>query len=251
MDLSALIAVGLLLVRVGTLVLASPALGGLFAPATLKIGLSLVLAFALLPVVPLPTSLNVTVLAAVIAREVAIGLALALAVRVLTAAAELAGHLAGFQLGFGYAATVDPSSGARNNVVAAMYGTLALLMFFAVNGHHLLLRALASSYQRLPIGLGSVNDSLVSAVTGMLGLVFVVGAQLAAPVVIVMVIVELSFGLVERAAVGADIQVLAPPARVLIGMTALAAALSAVPEAVSRTLTRIFELAFRLALGLG
>lgn len=251
MDFSALVAIGLVMVRVGTLVLASPALGGVFAPATVKIGLSLVLTFALLPVVSLPASLSVTALAAVILREVGIGLALALAVRVLTAAAELGGHIAGLQLGLGYAATVDPASGARNNVMAAMYGSLALLLFLGLNGHHLLLRALVSSYQRLPIGTGGLNDSLVSAVTGMLGTVFVVGAQLAAPVVIVMLVVELAFGLIERAAVGADVHSLAPPARVIVGLTALAAALSAVPDTIARTITRAFELAFGLALGLG
>jgi flagellar biosynthetic protein FliR len=250
MEFSVLVALGLVLVRVGTLVLASPAFGGLFAPAMLKIGLSLVLAFALLPVVPLPASLGVTALAAVVAREVAIGLSLALVVRVLTAAAELGGHLAGFQLGFGYAATVDPASGARNNVLATMYGTLTLLLFLGLNGHHLLLRTLVGSYQRLPVGLGGLDGSIVTAVIGMLGVVFVLGTQLAAPVVIVMLLVELSLGLMERAAVGADVQVLAPPVRVLVGMTALAAGLSAVPEAVSRVVTRVFELAFQLALGL-
>lgn len=251
MDFSTLVAIGLVLVRVGTLVLGCPAFGGIFAPATLKIGLSLALAFALLPVVPLPTSLTMTALAAVVLREVGIGLALALSVRVLTAAAELGGHVAGFQLGMGYAVTVDPASGARNNVMATMYSSLTLLLFLGVNGHHLLLRALVSSYQRLPVGSGGLNESLVTAVSGMLGVVFVVGAQLAAPVVVVMLLVEFSFGLMERAAVGADVQVLAPPARVIVGLSVLAAAISAVPDTVSRLMVRIFELAFQLALGLG
>lgn len=251
MDFSTLVAIGLVMVRVGTLVLACPAFGGVFAPATLKIGLSLTLTFALLPVVALPTSLTMTALAAVIFREVGIGLALALAVRVLTAAAELGGHVAGLQLGLGYAATVDPASGVRNNVMATMYSSLTLLLFLGINGHHVLLRALVSSYQRLPVGSGGLNESIVSAVSGMLGVVFLVGAQLAAPVVVVMLLVELSFGLIERAAVGADVNVLAPPARVIVGLTALAAALSAVPDTVSRLLVRAFELAFELALGLG
>lgn len=251
MDFSTLVAIGLVLVRVTTLVLAAPAFGGVFAPATLKIGLSLILTFALLPVVSLPSTLTLTGLGVVVAREVGIGLALALAVRVLTAAAELGGHLAGFQLGLGYAATVDPTSGVRNNVVATMYANLALLLFFAINGHHVLLRALATSYRRLPVGSGGLSESIVGSVSGLLGMVFLVGAQLAAPVIVVLLLVELAFGLMERAAAGADVQVLAPPARVIVGFAVLAVALSAMPETVSRMLSRAFELAFGLALGLG
>ena len=57
----------------------------------------------------------------------AIGLALALAIRALVAGAELAGQLAGFQMGLSYGAIVDPQSGVRNNVIAALYGNVAML----------------------------------------------------------------------------------------------------------------------------
>lgn len=250
MELSFLIQLGLVLVRVGALVLAAPLFGGTFAPQVVKIGLSLVLAFALLPIVPTPQGLTIAGLGAVVAREVAIGVAIALAIRVLTGAAEMGGHVAGFQLGLGYAATIDPTSGVRNNTVATLYSNLALLTLFALNGHHLILRALLSSYQRVPVGTGGFNESIVESVTGMLGSVFVVGAQLAAPVVVVMLLVELSLGLIERAAAGADVFIFAAPTRVLVGLTTLGAGIAAVPEATARNVTHVFELAMSLALGL-
>ncbi|MEW6321179.1 MAG: flagellar biosynthetic protein FliR [Acidobacteriota bacterium] len=249
MDLSALVAIGLLLVRIGALVMVAPVFGGTYAPPTLKIGLSLLIAVTLLPVVPFPGALSLSVLAAVVAREVCIGVALGLAVRIVTGAAELGGHLAGFQLGLGYAATIDPASGVRSNAVTIAYSNLALLLFLGINGHHAMLRALAASYSRLPVGLGGVDGSLAGVITSTLGTIFLVGVQLAMPVIVVMLLIELALGLLERAAVGVDIWVLAPPTRVLLGLTALAAGIAAVPEAVSRLLGRAVELAMSLALG--
>ncbi|MGE3276357.1 MAG: flagellar biosynthetic protein FliR [Vicinamibacterales bacterium] len=250
MELGFLVHLGLVLTRVGAVVLAAPVFGGTFAPQVTKVGLALLLAFALLPTVPVPQELVLGALASIVAREILIGLAIAMAVRVLTGAAELGGHVAGFQLGLGYAATIDPTSGVRSNTIATLYGNLTLLAFFGLNGHHLVLRALVASYDRLPVGTGSFAPSLVQAVTGILGTVFVVGAQLAAPVVVVMLLVELSLGFVERAAAGADVFMFAPPTRVLVGLIALSAGIAAVPEAARRYLTHAFELAMSLALGL-
>src|SRR5205085_10321586 len=107
-----------------------------------------------------------------IAREMAIGLALSLATRDLMAAAEMGGHLAGFQMGLSYAATIDPASGVRNNVLSTLYSNVAMVTFLLTNTHHAFLRALRDSYDRLPIGVGQIGASLPQAITGMLGLVF-------------------------------------------------------------------------------
>lgn len=251
MDLSTLASLGLVLVRVGTLVMVAPVFGGTFAPAPIKIGLSLALTLVLLPLVPLPETLTVAGLLVVALREVLIGLAIGFGVRVIVNAAEMGGYLAGFQLGFAQAATIDPSTGVRNNTVALLYGNLALFVFFAVNGHHLVLRALQQSYGRLPVGVGQTDAGVTAAVTGMLGTVFLVGVQLAAPVVVVMLVLEIGLGLLGRAAAGIDLFALTPPVRLLVGLAALGTGIVAVPEVVNTLIRRALELAARLALGVG
>lgn len=251
MDLSTLASLGLVLVRVGTLVMVAPVFGGTFAPAPVKIGLSLTLTLVLLPLVPLPETLTVAGLLVVALREGLIGLAIGFGVRVIVNAAEMGGYLAGFQLGFAQAVTIDPSSGVRNNTVALIYGNLALLVFFAVNGHHLVLRALLQSYGRLPVGVGEIDAGVTAAVAGMLGTVFLVGVQLAAPVVVVMLVLEIGLGLLGRAAAGIDLFALTPPVRLLVGLAALGTGIVAVPEVVNTLIRRALELAARLALGVG
>ena len=98
-----------------------------------------------------------------------------MSIRALVAAAELAGQLVGFQMGLSYAAIVDPQSGVRNNLLAALYGNIAIITFLLMNGHHAFLRALRDSYDSLPMGVGHIGSSLPAAVMALLGLVFSFG----------------------------------------------------------------------------
>jgi flagellar biosynthetic protein FliR len=247
MDFGPLARLGLLLVRPGMLVMAAPAFGGTYSPARVRIGLTLILAVALMPFVPSLPPATLGALAVVVVRELAIGLALALAIRALVAGAELGGHLAGAQLMLSYGSVVDPQGGVRNNILANMYGNLALLTFFATNGHHAFLRGLAASYSAMPIGIGHVDQSLGRAITEFLGLVFVLGLRLAAPVVAVMLVVELAMGLVARSAPAINVTVVAGPIRLVVGLLAVAAAVAFVPGLVARFASIAADLGFHSA----
>lgn len=248
MDLAFVTRLGLLLIRPGLLVATAPPFGAQYTPTPVKIGLSVVLGIVMAPLATMPSSVTLAVLTVIAAREAAIGLALGMAVRILMAGAELAGQLAGFQLGFAYAATVDPQTGARNNVVGSLYGTFTLLIYLLLNGHHALLKALAESYRALPIGTGHVTPTIAASITSMLGVVFVFGVQVAAPIVVVLLVAELALGLVSRAAPALHLIVVGAPLRLMAGLLALAAAIGVLPNAVARLVTPTLELAGRLAL---
>lgn len=246
-DVAPLARLGLLLVRPGMLIMTAPAFGGTFAPSTVKIGLTLMLALGMLPVAPLPNVESSLAVSTIIARETMIGLSLGFGVRIVMTGAEFAGYLAGYQLGFAYASVVDPQAGARNTVLSSLYGLTALMVFFAIDGHHHFLRALGESYRAMPIGFGHVDASLGTLVARILGLVFTVGVQLSAPVVIVLLVVEIGLGLMGRAAPMLNLLSQGFPVRIIIGLLALAATVQVVPDVVTRVVPNALELAARLA----
>lgn len=238
---------GLLLVRPAMLVSVSPLLGGVAVPARVKIGLTILLGLGLLPSVhALPPGDHVA-LTVTVAREVVIGLSLAFVVRALVAAVEFGGHLAGQQIGYSYAATVDPGSGARNTTLATLYGMLATITLFAINGHHSMLRALAASYEGLPIGAGHIDGSLVDAVRQTLGMVFVVGVRLAAPMIIVLLLIELAIGLISRSAPALNFEIVGFPVRLVIGLFVLAALIVTIPAVTSSMVDTVLALGLRTA----
>lgn len=246
-DLSVVERFALLLVRPGMLVAIAPALGGMQVPVPVKVGLTVFIAIGLLPSVAVPAELANLTLSMVIAREAVIGLSIGFALRALIAGAEFAGHLSGQQIGFSYGATIDPQSGVRNNMLATFYGLLATLGFLAINGHHAVLRALAQSYAALPIGSGSLDASVVSSVRDILGLVFIVAVRLAAPVVIVLLIVELIVGLISRASPVMNYMVIGYPLRLVVGLTILAALVPVIPGVTNSLVESALMTSARLA----
>jgi flagellar biosynthetic protein FliR len=238
---------GLLLVRPGMLVMAAPVFGGSYAPAQTRIGLVVLLTFMLTPLVAVPDIASTAGLAVVIIREMAIGFAIALAIRALVAGAELGGQLSGMQLMLSYGSVIDPQGGVKNNIIGSIYGNLALLTFLAINGHHTIIRSLVSSYAAMPIGPGHVDPSLVRSVMEMLGVVFVLGLRLAAPLIVVMLVVELATGLVSRAAPAINLMSVSTPIRLVVGLLVVAALVPLVPAVITRFTALAAEIGGQMA----
>jgi flagellar biosynthetic protein FliR len=236
-----------LLVRPGLLVIGTPFLGGLHAPVPMRIGITVLLAIVLAPLVTLPAVVSASTLVAVLSREVAIGLALALGIRVLVFGAELAGHLSGYQLGLSMGALIDPQTGVRNTLLAVLYANVAILVMFATNAHHALIRALADSYAALPVGAGGVDASMVAGIAELLGLVFIIGVRIAAPVIVVLLIVELALGIVARVAPALNVMMSGAPLRLLVGLLVVAATVTAMPALITRYVPQVLSLAAETA----
>lgn len=239
----------LLLVRPGMIVMATPFFGALSAPTPVRIGLTLLLAVLMAVSAPVPASLPAAGLAVVVLREVAIGLAIAMAVRVLLGAAEFAGHFIGYQIGLSLGSLIDPQSGVRNNVLALLYANLVVVLCLAANVHHVLIRALADSYTALPIGLGAIGGSIATTVASLLGVIFLLGVRIAAPVVVVLVLVELALGLLARVAPSLNVIIAGAPVRIVAGLLVLATSLVGLPALIARYVPTVFELAAQLAAG--
>jgi len=243
MNFPDLAGLAVLLVRPGMLVVATPFLGAVSAPAITRIGLTVLIALTIAPMVPVPANLSLAGVAAAVLREAAIGLALAMAIRVLVFGAEFAGHFAGYSIGLSIGSLIDPQTGVRNNIFAVLYTNLAIVTIFLTNAHHRLLEALFDSYRAAPIGLGGVDPSLGGHVAHMLGLVFVIGVRIAAPVVVVLMVVELALGLIARVAPALNVMISGAPIRLAVGLLVAAATVTVLPQVVSRYVPTALKLA--------
>jgi flagellar biosynthetic protein FliR len=233
-DFTPMLAFSLLLMRPGMLVMTAPAFGGTYAPIQVRLGLTVLLGLLLAPVVTVPAVTSIPALGMVIARELAIGFAFSLALRALIAGAELGGQLSGVQLMLSYGSVIDPQGGVRNNVLGTLYGNLTLLIIFLINGHHVFIRNLTASYATLPIGVGGVDASIVRSVMELLGVVFLLGIRLAAPLIIALLVVELASGIVSRTAPAINLMTISTPLRLVVGLLVVAAIVGVLPSLVAR-----------------
>ena len=103
-------------------------------------------------------------------------------------------------MGLGFATLVDPNHGASTTVLGQMFMMFGILTYLAINGHLLLLGALANSFQTLPIGAANFDKGFLLAVATWGGRVFETGLLVALPAMIALVMVNMALGVITRAA---------------------------------------------------
>jgi flagellar biosynthesis protein FliR len=188
--------------RVGGFVLTAPIASERTVPRLVKVVLTLALAFLLAPLVQEPAGLSIFTSAGVLAAitEILIGVAIGMVMQLAFEALVFAGQTISVTMGLGFATVVDPQRGAQTPVLGQMFMIFGTLTYLAVNGHLVLLGALAESFHSLPVGAAHVDGNFLLSVVLWGARVFDAGLLIALPAVISLVIVNLALGVVTRAA---------------------------------------------------
>ncbi len=156
-----LLAFTLILVRVTTFVSVFPLFGGKSLPRLIKIGLSISLSLFWLSTYPLSslaalafTHSNIHWLAfgLAVVRELIMGAMLGFAFGLLVLPARIAGSYIAQELGLTLASLADPATNSQTNAVGQLFESLAIILFFVFNIHHVVLGSLHASLQRWPVG---------------------------------------------------------------------------------------------------
>jgi len=189
----------LVFARVAGIVVAGPVLGSQRVPVTVKLGLSAVLAAVLVPLVgEVPALVDVPAFILGAVRELLVGLTLGFVANLLFAAVSMAGEMADLQSGFAFAALVDPSSEERTSIISQFQMMTAWLVFFAANGHHVLLGGLCQSMSVVPLGAAALPAGMPSGMLTLAARTFVVALQIGAPVLGSVLVADLAMGMLAR-----------------------------------------------------
>jgi flagellar biosynthetic protein FliR len=221
-------ALTLVAARLAGLVLTAPVLGEGVVPAGVRAGLVGVLALALAPGVPraamdgMPGMLAVARLVAV---EGAVGVMIGLTARLVFAGVQLGAQALAIQMGLDLARVVDPGTPAEDTLVAQALFLVSLLAFVAVDGHHALLRAILDSFRVAPVGAIVLGRPLLHDVVGQAGALFVIGVRVMAPVVAVLLLVQVALGVVARTLPHLNAFAIGIPIQVGVGLIVVGAAL--------------------------
>jgi len=188
--------------RISGFVLTAPASSEAAVPRLVKIVLTLALAFLMAPLVAVPAELSIFSAAGMLSAvlELLIGVSIGMVVQLAFEALVFAGQSVSLTMGLGFATLVDPQRGAQTPVLGQMFMIFGTLIYLAINGHLLLLGALAESFHTLPIGAANVDRNFLLSVVLWGARVFDTGLAIALPAVIALVIVNLALGVITRAA---------------------------------------------------
>lgn len=207
----------LALIRFSTFIIAAPIFSQRGIPPQIKIGFAALLAILTAPQVPAAIPFDHQWVPLII-QEIGVGLILAFAVLLIFAIIYFAGQLIDVPMGFGMATIFDPQTGIQMPIFSQFYHLLAVAVFLAVDGHLWIIKALAKSYELIPINSFFQIDFTLEVLMKLGKSIFAIGLQIAAPIMGTMLLIDVALGIITRVVPQLNVFVLGFPIKILVGM---------------------------------
>ena len=238
-------------VRIAALVTIAPVFSAALVPIRVRILLALALTVAVAPLVPHPPSVDPISLAGllIVVQQFLIGLAMGFVIQIVFDAMVVGGQAIAMSMGLGFATMVDPQRGVNVPLVSQYFLVLTTLLFLSLNGHLLLIKALVQSFHDLPIGGGSIAPSGLWSIVIWAGQMFIGALQIALPAVIALMVVNLAFGVMSRAAPTLNLFAVGFPITMTLGFIIMMLSLSSLTQSLSRMLDQAFGVLGRVLTG--
>lgn len=218
-------------VRNLALLSSAPIVGDALVPLPVRVLLSLVLAFLLLPVSAGNAEIDPFSLLGVAAtvEQAVIGGVIGLALHFSMAVISMVGYLVSSQIGFAMAQMNDPVNGASSDVVSLLLSMLTILVFFSIDGHLVLAGVMGASFKAWPVGQG-YGPLLLQAVAFNAAWIFSAAMLLALPIVFSTLVVQIGFGFLNRVAPALNLFSLGFSLTTLFGLLMLIQVVRFLPE---------------------
>ena len=189
-------------VRVGSFVISSPLFGMRGVPTPIRVVISFILGLAVVSFTGLPSEnlLNSLNFIFIVLVEIAVGITAGLIVTIWFSSVALAGEKMATSAGLGYAAQIDPQAGGQTPVVSVILNLFLIVLFVSLDGHLLMLRVFFESYLILPIGSMPPPMVLIGAGIKAAGSMFIAASLIMLPVVGIILMINVSAGIMTRSA---------------------------------------------------
>lgn len=213
--------------RLAAMCFFAPLFGSARISKRIKVMLALVLTLGMLPgIAPVRFPGSMFSLTVGMAGEMAFGYAMGMVLSFVFISAQWAGEMISQQMGLSFSEMFDPQFGAGGSLVADFYYMIALVVFLAVGGHRVMLLAVHDSFAVLPpLSLG-IDGSTVDLIVGLLKSATILATQLAAPMLITMLVVDVALGCIGKTMPQINIMTAGTSVRSLLGLIVVAFGLS-------------------------
>lgn len=214
------------LTRVLGVIAAAPIYNHTAIPNQVKLGFGIMLTLIIVPTLPPLPQFEIFSFQGllILVQQLIIGLAIGFSMRLVFSAVEMAGQLIGMSMGLGFASFFDPQSQGQSTAVNQFLVLLAMLIFLSLDGHLLVVTAVANSFITMPIALGGAGiNPMKIAMWG--ETIFSTGLLLAMPAVAALLITNMALGILTRTAPQLNLFGIGFPVTLSIGFVVLALSL--------------------------
>jgi flagellar biosynthetic protein FliR/FlhB len=197
-------------------------------PGTFKVGLSLIMAYILITGVDyshINTINNILPFFLNCVNEAVAGLTLGFITNLCFMSVRMAGSIIDMQMGFSMMTMFDPTSNGNVTLLENLLYWFSIVIFFIVDGHHMLIKALMESFKVIKLGNFLLSQNSINLIISAFIEYFGIALKIAIPIVLIIFITDLTMGLIARTVPQLNIMILGLPIKILVGLAAFSFAL--------------------------
>jgi flagellar biosynthetic protein FliR len=230
-------------IRIGACFMTAPIFGAQFVPPRVRLLLAGAITLIVAPLVPAPQVVPFSLAGFIVtAQQVIIGLAIGFTLQLVFDALSMGGQLLSNSMGLGFAFNVDPLRGASTPVIGTLYMLLVTLTFLALDGHLMLVETLVQGFNTMPVGEAGFNGASMWGMASWGTELFAGSLMVALPGMTALLIVNVAFGVMSRAAPTLNLFAIGFPISLIFGLIIIYIGLPAVQSTFVGSLERAFEL---------
>jgi flagellar biosynthesis protein FliR/FlhB len=193
-------------------------------PNMMKVLLVGILAFILMPGVDMFTVNNLSSnydLFIMCFNEIITGLTLGFITNLSFSVIRMAGQLMDMSIGFSMLSMFDPNSNSNVTLIERLLYWLSFILFFIIDGHHMLIRAVIESFNSVALGKSMIFQETIMLTINAITQYFAIGLKIAIPIVLIILITDITLGLLARTVPQLNVMILGLPVKLLVGLTCL------------------------------
>jgi flagellar biosynthesis protein FliR len=207
--------------RVAGVLMVAPVFGARLVPVRIRLAMAVTATLALSPLVPMTQEFTLSLASGItVVQEVIIGVAMGFCLQMIFDALIMAGQTIAMSMGLGLATMIDPQRGISVPVISQFFVILGMLIFLALGGHLATIRLIADSFAILPVGRPLSMEGIFM-VANWGSQLFAGALRIALPAATALLIANIAFGVMSRAAPSLNLFAVGLPAGLLIGFVLL------------------------------
>lgn len=198
-------------------------MGAKTTPTRIKLFLSIAVTVLALPALPPSPFIDLFSfdMVPIVMQQIIVGSVIGFVSVLMLNTFVLAGQIVAIQTGLGFASMMDPVNGTNVPAVGQFYLILATLLFWSIDGHIVLIKTVIYSFDTIPIGSGWLDRLSYQQLYNWGGWLFTTAMVLCLPPVTAMLIINITFGILTRAAPQLNVFTIGFPITMVAGLIIL------------------------------
>jgi len=216
--------------------------GGRFIPVSIRLLLAISIGLALSHIYILKVLPDINLLILISVKEIIIGLVIGFLANIIFYTLQVIGQMIDFQVGLSMANIVNPAFDIQVSPIGDLFFVFGMLLFLVTGGYTQIIESIAYSFNIVPVGEVSINGDIFVYAFKLIGnFVFQVALRFSAPVITILLLVDVITGIIARTVPQINIFIVGLPLKTGLAFLSILLLIGGIPDLMNREMPYLLK----------